>query len=62
MLNKNLILAVSDSLLYQFVGDNLNLKSTFSDYANDPKLIEQHLINIDAYSKRKANSEDYDFI
>ncbi len=52
----HVVLACSESSLYQFVGRDQQLKSLFTDYENNKRLVEEHSINIDA----KGNHFDDD--
>lgn len=59
VLNRQLILAITDTSLHQFVSqDSANIKKTFNDYkANDNKLMKEHSLRLDA-SRTHLNNED----
>jgi len=58
ILNRQLILAITDTSLHQFVSEN-NIKKTFNEYkAYDNKLMKEHSLRIDASSQGKTTVEE----
>jgi len=55
-----IVLAITDQCLHQFHSNkNVNLKSTFSDYINNPALVKDHTIKIDAAGDSHNKRETY---
>jgi len=59
--SKSVIIAASESKLFQFVRDG-SLKGIFSEYSSNPQLLKEHTINIDISGGHHEEGEIHDEI